>query len=165
MNERQYKAPTRYVATRNVREYRATIGLLVNAEDVVLEVGCEWGTTTSLLARRGATVLGTDVSQECIARARHMHPGIRFEVLDAFDLRSALNLEARFTKIYMDLSGLSGYRSLLDLLALMTAYASVFRPEVIVAKSGALKHFLIRAEAWRGPTESRRRRTARSVSP
>ena len=42
------------------------------------------------------------------------------------------------------MSGISGYRSLLDLIALLNSYASVLRPEAIVVKSGALKHFASR---------------------
>jgi hypothetical protein len=44
-------------------------------------------------------------------------------------------------KVYMDLSGLSGYRGLLDLIALINNYGSLLRPDTIVVKSGALKHF------------------------
>jgi hypothetical protein len=96
--------------------------------------------------------VGTDVSAECIARARQMHPLVRFEVLDAFDVRAALELSERlgaaFTKVYLDLSGLSGYRALLDAIALVTMYATVLRPDTIVVKSGSLKHFAAHCVAW-----------------
>jgi len=138
------------VATRNVKEYRDTIPVWVNEEDVVLEIGCEWGTTTVLIAPRCKEVIGTDVSAQCIAEARRRHPQIRFEVLDAFDVRAALELGRRFSKVYMDMSGLSGYRSLLDVIALLTMYATVLRPQAIVVKSGALKHFASQCVAWRG---------------
>jgi hypothetical protein len=111
-------------------------------------VGCEWGTTTALLARRAHSVLGTDVSRECVARARSQHPGLAFGPLDAFDLRAVLDLGRPFTAIYMDLSGLSGYRGLLDLIALLNAYAAVLAPRLIVVKSGALKHFARQCTAW-----------------
>ena len=151
-NENQFKLRTRFVATRGVREYRATIGSLVTPDDVVLELGCEWGTTTALLARHCGEVIGTDVSRECIERARSTHPGLRFEVLDAFDVRAALTLaqglDRSFTKVYLDLSGLSSYRALLDVIALMTMYATVLRPDTIVVKSGALKQFASYCSAW-----------------
>ena len=108
-NERQFKLKTKFIATRGVKEYRQTIRRWVTGEDVVLEIGCEWGTTTVLIAPHCKEVIGTDVSAACIARARREHPGIRFEVLDAFDVRAALALERPFTKIYIDMSGLSGY--------------------------------------------------------
>ena len=148
-NENQFKLRTRFVATRGVQEYRATIEPLITPEDIVLELGCEWGTTTSLLARRCREVIGTDVSPDCIRRARCTHPGLRFEVLDAFDVRAALKLDRPFTKVYLDLSGLSSYRALLDVIALITMYATVLRPDTIVVKSGSLKHFAAHCTAWR----------------
>src|SRR6516164_9086058 len=53
-NETQFKATTRIIATRGVREYRETIPAVVGPSDHVLEVGCEWGTTTAVLARYAA---------------------------------------------------------------------------------------------------------------
>jgi tRNA/tmRNA/rRNA uracil-C5-methylase (TrmA/RlmC/RlmD family) len=148
-NERQLKLPTKFVATRGVKEYRASIATWVQPDDCVLELGCEWGTTTVHLAERCPEVIGTDVSPECIARARQMHPQLHFEVLDAFDVRAAMALGKPFTKIYLDISGISGYRSLLDLIALLTMYAIVLRPEAIVVKSGALKQFAYNCIPWR----------------
>jgi hypothetical protein len=150
-NDAQFKTRTRYIATRGVREYRDTIPAMVSAEDVVLEVGCEWGTTTSLLARCAGEVVATDISRECIERARTLHPGLDFRVLDAFDIKAVLALGRPFSKVYMDLSGLSGYRGLLDLIALLNSYAAVVSPETIVVKSGALKHFARCCTAWDGP--------------
>ena len=147
-NDAQFKVKTRFVATRGVAQYRSTIPSLVGPDDTVLELGCEHGTTTVELARTGAAVLGTDVSRSCIERARKEHPDIRFEVLDAFDVRAASEL-GTFTKVYMDLSGFSGYRSLLDVIALLTMYGTVLRPQVIVVKSGAVRHFATHCVAWR----------------
>ena len=154
-NEKQFKLKTKFIATRGVKEYRATIPAWVNQDDVVLEIGCEWGTTTSLIAERCKAVLGTDVSAECIERAREMRPGIRFEVLDGFDVRAALGFEEQFTKVYIDISGLSGYRSLLDAISLRTMYATVLRPEAIVIKSGAVKQFASHCIAWQGAPRPR----------
>jgi hypothetical protein len=149
-NEKQFKLKTRFVATRGVQEYRESIAVWVKPDDVVLEIGCEWGTTTALIAPRCREVIGTDIGVDCIQRARERHPGLRFEVLDAFDVRAALALQRPFTKIYIDMSGLSGYRSLLDVIALLTMYATVMRPEAIVIKSGALKHFATLCVPWHG---------------
>ncbi|MDP9381989.1 MAG: class I SAM-dependent methyltransferase [Chloroflexota bacterium] len=148
-NEKQFKLDTIFVGTRGVREYRETIPEWVGPDDIVLELGCEWGTTTALLARHAKEVVGTDISPEVLERARERHPGIRFEVLDAFDVRAALNLDKQFTKVYIDVSGLSGYRSLLDVIALLQMYATVLRPCAIIVKSGALKSFAVRCTAWR----------------
>ncbi len=147
-NENQFKLRTQFIATRGVKEYRATIPGVVTAQDVVLELGCEWGTTTQLIAQHALEVIGTDISADCIQRARQLHPTLHFEVLDAFDVRSALDFGKAFSKIYMDLSGFSGYRSLLDAIALMNMYATVLRPETIVIKSGAVKQFAAHCYAW-----------------
>lgn len=149
-NDRQFRATTRIIAARGVREYRETIPAVVRPDDHVLEVGCEWGTTTAVLARYAAHVVGTDISPKCVARARSMRPGLDFRVLDAFDVRSVLDLGLPITKVYMDLSGLSGYRGLLDLIALIQAYAGIVRPGTVVVKSGALKHFAQCCSPWQG---------------
>jgi SAM-dependent methyltransferase len=149
-NDKQFRLRTRFVATRGVKEYRATIPSVVTPDDIVLELRCEFGTTTSLLAQHCREVIGTDVSPEVIDRARRTYPGVRFEVLDAFDVLAALHLGRPFTAVYMDLSGLSGYRSLLAAIALLTMYATVLRPDTVVVKSGALKHFAAHCSAWYG---------------
>lgn len=150
-NEKQFKVKTKFIATRGVKEYRATIPEWINEDDVVLEIGCEWGTTTVMIAPHCKEIVGTDVSAECIERAKEKHPGIRFEVLDGFDVRAALDFGIEFTKVYIDMSGLSGYRSLLDGISLVTMYATVLRPDAIIIKSGALKHFAANCVPWRPP--------------
>jgi trans-aconitate methyltransferase len=153
-NDRQFKLSTKYVGTRGVKEYRESIAHWVTKDDIVLEIGCEWGTTTTLLATHCREVIGTDISPEVIARARERHPLLRFEVLDAYDVLAALALNRPFTKVYLDVSGLSGYRSLLDLIALLNMYATVLQPQAIVVKSGALKQFARRCLAWHLPSPS-----------
>lgn len=77
-----------------------------------------------------------------------MHPQLEFATLDAFDIRTIGGLPGRFTAIYLDLSGFSGYRALLDLIALLRMYEAVLQPELMVVKSGGLKQFLERCRAW-----------------
>jgi trans-aconitate methyltransferase len=150
-NERQFKTKTFFIATRGVQEYRETIPHVVRPDDVVLEIGCEWGLTTECLARQCGNVLGADVSPDCIARARQRRPQLRFELLDAFDIRRAMVLAPGTTVVYIDVSGLSGYRALLDVIALLNMYATVMQPRLIVIKSGALKHFAQHCSTWRRP--------------
>ncbi len=144
-----FEGRTEFIATRGVKEYRETIPTWVTADDVVLEIGCEWGTTTTLIAPHCQKVIATDISTKCIHRAREMYPQLQFELLDGFDIRAALELGEPFSKIYIDISGLSGYNSLLDTIALLTSYATVMRPEAIIVKSGALKRFVSHCTAWR----------------
>ena len=147
-NEKQFKLKTVFVGTRGVKEYRESIAAWVTKDDVVLEIGCEKGTTTAIIARHCKEVLGTDVSLECVQRARRIYPHIEFAVLDAYDVLNAVAFKKAFTKVYIDVSGLSGYRSLLDLIALLNMYATVLEPKAIIVKSGALKHFAEHCRAW-----------------
>ena len=146
-NDRQFQLKSKIVATRDVKTYRATIADAVRADDAVLEIGCEWGTTTRILAQHAARVLGTDISRVCIARARATNPDLTFAVVDAFDLRAVQALGDNFTVIYIDVSGLSGFRSTLDVLALLNSYAALLDPRLIVVKSGALLNLARRLEA------------------
>ncbi len=146
-----FESQTEFIATRGVKEYRDTIPTWVNSDDVVLEIGCEWGTTTTLIAPHCKKIIATDISEKCIERAREIYPELHFEVLDGFDVRAALELAEPFSKIYIDISGLSGYNSLLDTIALLTSYATILRPEAIIVKSGALKRFASHCSPWRRP--------------
>ena len=51
-NEKQFKLKTKFIGTRGVKEYRESISQWVNRDDVVLEIGCEWGTTTVQILRQ-----------------------------------------------------------------------------------------------------------------
>lgn len=149
-NDQQYKLKTLLVGTRGVKEYRASIATYVKPQDKILEIGCEWGTTSEIIYSRCKNLIATDISIDCITRAKQMRPGLRFETLDVYDIRRAQGFQMDFNKMYIDVSGLSGYRSLLDVIALCDMYASVFAMEVIVIKSGALKNFAQRCVAWEG---------------
>ena len=147
-NDAQFKLKTIFIATRGVDEYRDTIDTWVKSSDSILEIGCEWGTTSVLIYEKCKNLIATDISLECIQKARQQYPQVRFETLDAFNIKQAMTLGAHFSKIYIDMSGLSSYRSLLDVIALLNTYASVFEPEAIIIKSGSLKNFAKNCIAW-----------------
>lgn len=52
----------------------------------VLDVGCGTGRTTRPLADLGFDVVGVDISEEMVVRARELFPDISFEVADVTDL-------------------------------------------------------------------------------
>lgn len=94
-------------------------------------------------------MIATDISLDCIKVARQKYPQIRFETLDAFNIKDAMWLGDKFTKIYIDMSGLSSYRALLDVISLVNMYSAVFEPEAIIIKSGSLKNFALNCLAWK----------------
>jgi len=148
-NENQFKLFTKFIATRGVEEYRQTIPIWVRPEDTVLEIGCEWGTTSTLIHSICKDLIATDISLDCIKVARTKYPEIRFETLDAFNIRQAMGFGMKFSKIYIDMSGLSSYRALLDVISLLNMYASVFGPDAIIIKSGSLKQFARNCVNWK----------------
>lgn len=148
-NDKQYKLKTLFIATRGVEEYRQTIPELVKQDDKILEIGCEWGTTSKLIFEKCKNLVATDISEDCLKRAGMRNPEITFKQLDAFNIQQAMSLGKDFNKIYIDMSGLSSYRSLLDVIALLNMYSSIFSPEAIIIKSGSLKHFASKCIAWR----------------
>lgn len=148
-NENQFKLKTLYIATRGVEEFRQTIEKWVNSNDSILEIGCEWGTTSALIHEKCTNLIATDISLDCIKVARQKYPNIRFETLDAFNIKEAMHLGTKFSKIYIDMSGLSSYRALLDVIALLNQYSAIFEPEAIIIKSGSLKNFAKNCVAWK----------------
>jgi len=67
---------------------RGLVELLApKAGERILDLGCGTGALTAEIAARGAEVLGVDRSEEMIAQARKKFPALRFEVLDARELR------------------------------------------------------------------------------
>ncbi len=65
--------------------------LAPKASERILDLGCGTGALTAEIAGRGAEVLGVDRSEEMIAQARKKFPALRFEILDARELR--VNME------------------------------------------------------------------------
>ena len=61
--------------------------LAPKAGERILDLGCGTGALTAEIAARGTEVLGVDRSEEMIAQARKKFPALRFEVMDARELR------------------------------------------------------------------------------
>ena len=52
----------------------------VRPGDRVLDLGCGEGTFTALLAEGGAQVVGVDIAEAALERARRRHPGLEFRL-------------------------------------------------------------------------------------
>src|SRR5512133_3782712 len=94
----------RIIITKGVKQYRRTIPYVVNEKDTVLEVGCAWGTTSSLLYQRAGYLVAIDKGAS-LPTARQTYPHVRFEQMDGFDIAGIKGLHLSFTKIYIDISG------------------------------------------------------------
>lgn len=60
--------------------------ILPEGKGRALDIGCNDGTTTALLAAKGYSPVGIDLDPDVVDRARRAHPGIVFEVGTANDL-------------------------------------------------------------------------------
>ena len=54
----------------------AELGLEVRPAETLVEIGCGVGRLTRALARRAGSVIAVDVSEEMLARARELNPGL-----------------------------------------------------------------------------------------
>lgn len=63
----------------------------------IVDLGCGTGTLAAGIAARGADVLGIDADPAMIEAARAAHPGLRFEVVSAYDFTTDTPLDAVFS--------------------------------------------------------------------
>ena len=93
-NAAQYDAKYAFV----YEKAKGLVDLLApKAGEQILDLGCGTGALTAEIARRGAEVLGVDPSEEMISRAREKFPWLKFEVLDARQLRFNGEFDAVFS--------------------------------------------------------------------
>ncbi|WP_392667363.1 class I SAM-dependent methyltransferase [Streptomyces sp. LN785] len=63
--------------------------LLPDPSGPVLDAGCAFGRDTALLGARGLAVTGIDLSESFLVRARELHPGLDFRLMDVCSLEFA----------------------------------------------------------------------------
>lgn len=132
------------IITKGVKQYRRTIPECVNPNDIVLEVGCAWGTTSNTLFRYAGYVVAIDKGAS-LPTAKQTYPHIHFEQIDGFDIARIRAFNLAFTKVYIDISGC---REITDVIKIIRVYDQVFAPEIIVVKSSNLKSFVENCQVW-----------------
>ena len=126
------------MVAENWSEYRSCISSLIASSDIVLEVGCGNGVTTSLLSQSAARAIGVDMSEALITEAKERFPLIEWHAMDA-RIVAPLRKLATFSAIFIDLNG---SREMETLLPMIDAYEAVLKPALIVVKSNKLKHLI-----------------------
>ena len=61
---------------RDLDKLLAALGVTVQPQDRILEIGCGVGRLTRVLASRGASVSALDVSQRMLDKAAELNPGL-----------------------------------------------------------------------------------------
>ena len=77
--------------------------LAPKAGERILDLGSGTGVLTAEIASRGADILGVDRSEEMISQARRKFPALKFEVLDARQLRFNAEFDAVFSSFALEL--------------------------------------------------------------
>jgi trans-aconitate methyltransferase len=93
-NAAQYDAKHAFV----YEKAKGLVALLApEAGERILDLGCGTGALTAEIAERGAEILGVDRSEEMISQARKKFPALKFEALDARELRFNAEFDAVFS--------------------------------------------------------------------
>jgi len=93
-NAAQYDAKHAFV----YEKAKGLVELLApKAGERILDLGCGTGALTAEIAGRGAEILGVDRSEEMISQARKKFRALKFEVLDARQLRFNAEFDAVFS--------------------------------------------------------------------
>ncbi|WP_435181737.1 class I SAM-dependent methyltransferase [Halorussus sp. AFM4] len=106
-------------------ERRVVEAHFTDRDAAVLDLGCGAGRTTAALDRLGFDVVGVDVSEPMVRRARSLFPDIDFRTGDAVDLSFA---DERFDYVLFSFNGLDYVRPEGDRYVALREVHRVLRP-------------------------------------
>ena len=126
------------IIVSDVEHYRLLAQEKVLDRDLVLEIGCSTGQTTSVLASQAARVVAVDCSAEILDKAQAHLAGcdnVELARVDARDLAGLTELAPAPDAIFLDIGGIA----LLDNVAgRLRQCLRMFQPRVIVVRSHEL---------------------------
>ena len=91
--------------------------------DLVLDVGCGAGTKAHYLTQNGLKVIGVDFSEKMIDIARREVPGVKFQVMDMYDLSQ---LEKKFNGIFVQAALLHVPKT--EVLKVLAGFTELLKP-------------------------------------
>lgn len=90
----------------------------------VLDIGCGIGSVTVSLKRANNHVIGIDVSQTAIEKARQTYPDIAFRAMSALDIKGPFG-QYDLISVQMAFAYIPGWQRVLETLSKMTTYCVV----------------------------------------
>ena len=133
------------VVVPETSQYRALAISQVTTRDRVLEIGCDFGVCTAILARQASHALGVDISAARVQKASQTYGHVAdFEVLDCLsDLEGLTRVAASRNKFFIDINGNRSADTVLDAIANLQHVVKIM-PDIVVVKSRELFKLLRR---------------------
>jgi hypothetical protein len=133
------------VVVPETSQYRALAISQVTTRDRVLEIGCDFGVCTALLARQSRHAVGVDISAARVQKASQTYGHVAdFEVLDCLsDLEGLTRVAASRNKFFIDINGNRSADAVLDAIANLQHVVKIM-PDIVVVKSRELFKLLRR---------------------
>ena len=133
------------VVVPETSQYRALAISQVTTRDRVLEIGCDFGVCTAILARQASHALGVDISAARVQKASQTYGHVAdFEVLDCLsDLEGLTRVPASRNKFFIDINGNRSADTVLQAIANLQHVVKMM-PDIVVVKSRELYKLLRR---------------------
>ena len=127
----------------SVSEYNIAAAALIRPDDVVLEIGCQFSSTTCVLSDCAAKVIGIDIASKTSSTAVLPAAGrknVCLSIVDIWDLQALQQAcsGTRVALIAITPSIVLGHDLLYEVLALLRVVERLFDPRVLLVKSKAM---------------------------
>ncbi|OQS04835.1 hypothetical protein THRCLA_02962 [Thraustotheca clavata] len=134
---------TGILVTAETSHYRRLARTQISSNDVVIEIGCDFGPTVELIAQTVGleNVIGIDKSSDSIKIAKESHPDCQFIEMDIFRTpQELIQLTQKCSKILIDINGNRLLGAVVDALILVLQNSP--KVDLIIVKSVELHRYL-----------------------